>query len=257
MAGLARSTTPRRGGSIRFQLSVMGRPVVVEAEAPPERARFDQLLPALRALENAVVEAAVANIEAEGERVSCAKGCSTCCKRQLVPVTPPEALALSRLVDRLPEPRRSAVRAAFARAVETLKAAGLYEIYMAPEESDPSRDRGLARRYMALELHCPFLEDEACGIYADRPIVCRQYLVTSPPAYCEDPAAFPVKGVPIPFGLPRAFMRVMQARTGRTENAVPLVLALDYAATRRGDLGRKHDSREMIGDLFGALTTRG
>jgi hypothetical protein len=31
---------------------------------------------------------------------------------------------------------------------------------------------------------CPFLEDEACSIHADRPLSCREYLVTSPPELC-------------------------------------------------------------------------
>ena len=254
MGALGRSR-PTERPSLRFALSVMGRPVVVETEAPPERARFDELLPALRAVEDAVVDAAVKNVEAEGARVSCAEGCSTCCKRQLVPVTPPEALAIARLVDRLPEPRRSAVRAAFALALEKLKAAGLYDLYMA-RENDPVRDRSLARSYMALELHCPFLTNDACGIYTDRPLVCRHYLVTSPPELCADPTTNPIVGVPIPFGLPRALMRAMEPRTGEPEHTVPLVLALDYAATRRGELSRKHDSREMLGDLFQALAKR-
>lgn len=31
---------------------------------------------------------------------------------------------------------------------------------------------------------CPFLQDSACAIYDERPLVCREYLVTNPPAAC-------------------------------------------------------------------------
>ena len=45
-------------------------------------------------------------------------------------------------------------------------------------QRDPelTRDAALAavRRYGALALACPFLVDDACGIYAERPFVCRQ-----------------------------------------------------------------------------------
>ncbi len=48
----------------------------------------------------------------------------------------------------------------------------------------PSRS---ARRYFHLGIACPFLEDESCSIHADRPISCREYLVTSPAVNCADP----------------------------------------------------------------------
>jgi Fe-S-cluster containining protein len=34
---------------------------------------------------------------------------------------------------------------------------------------------------------CPFLEDESCSIHPDRPLVCREYLVTSPAELCAGP----------------------------------------------------------------------
>ena len=42
--------------------------------------------------------------------------------------------------------------------------------------------RILGREYFQLGIPCPFLEEESCSIYHDRPITCREYLVTSPPA---------------------------------------------------------------------------
>src|SRR5262245_43239961 len=116
--------------TIRVAFTVNGKPLQVDAKVPTGRARLDELLPALRAIDDRLIDAAVAGHEAAGERISGAKGCSACCRRQPVPVTPPEAFALARLVDALPEPRRSAVRAAFATAVERLRAADLYEAYM-------------------------------------------------------------------------------------------------------------------------------
>ena len=241
----------RKAPPLRFSLTVNGQPLEVEAEPPPERARLDELLPALQALENAVVGRSVAAVEAAGERISCARGCAACCKRQPVPVTPPEAHALARLVDRLPEPRRSAIRAAFARAVEALKAAGLYEVYVR-RDPDITREEALAvvRRYMALGLHCPFLVDDACGIYEERPIVCRQYLVTSPPENCQDPLANPIRRVPVPIALATALLETTEALTGSPQYTVPLVLALDHAARHRADLNRKHDARAAMADVL-------
>lgn len=250
-----RSKSLRAAPPVRFSLTVNGAPLEVEAEAPPERARLDELLPALRALDNAVVDRAVESVEADGERVSCARGCAACCKRQPVPVSPPEALALSRLVDRMPEPRRSAVRAAFAAAVEQVKGAGIYETYT---DRSPSltREDALAtvRRYMALGIHCPFLVDDACGIYEDRPFVCRQYLVTSPPELCENPLDNPVRQVPMPIRLATAVVETTETLNGRAQYTVPLVLALDHAARHRSELSRKHDARDALAEVVRQLS---
>ena len=241
----------RRSPPLRFSLRVNGAELEVGAEAPPPRARLDEILPPLRAIEDAVVDRSVAEVEANGERVSCARGCAACCKRQPVPVTPPEALALSRLVDRLPEPRRSAVRAAFASATERVRGAGLYETYT---DRDPTLTREVAmdttRRYMALGIHCPFLLDDACSIYEHRPLVCRQYLVTSAPELCLDPLDQPIRRVPVPIALATALLETTEALNGTPQYTVPLVLALDLAGRRRGELSRKHDAAAALGHVL-------
>jgi Fe-S-cluster containining protein len=240
--------------AIRVAFTVNGKPLHVEATLPTGRARLDELLPALRAIDDRLIDAAVARHEAAGERISCAKGCSACCRRQPVPVTPPEALALQRLVDALPEPRRSAVRAAFAAAGERLRAAGLYDVYLR-RDAHVTREEALAivRRYMALTLACPFLVDEACSIYAERPFVCRQYLVTSPPALCEQPLDNKVRPISTPAPFATAMLSTAEALSGRAQHTVPLVLALAYAEEHRGELAQTHDAQAAFGRVMDAL----
>jgi len=240
--------------SVRVTFTVNGRPVTVEARVPDRPARFDELLPALRAMDDRLIDAAVAASEAAGERVSCSKGCSACCRTQPVPVTPPEAFALARLVDALPEPRRSAVRAAFAATAERLRAADLYETYM---RRDPATTRETAltavRRYMALALACPFLVDDACSIYPDRPFVCRQYLVTSPPDLCTAPLDNPVRPVRAPAAFASALLQAAERLSGHAQYTVPLALALDYAAAHGDDLARTYEAKAGFGAVMHAL----
>jgi Fe-S-cluster containining protein len=240
--------------AIRIAFTVNGKPLQVDTQVPDRRARLDELLPALRAIDDRLIAATVARHEAAGERISCQKGCAACCKRQPVPVSPPEAFALARLVDALPEPRRSAVRAAFATAVERLRAAGLYDAYM-HRDTELTRDAVLAivRRYMALALPCPFLVDDACSIYAERPFVCRQYLVTSAPALCEQPLDNPVRPVSMPLAFATAMLSVGEELAGRPQYTVPLVLALVYAAEHREELKRTHDAKATFGKVMQAL----
>src|SRR5258707_14637586 len=104
---------------ITLKIRVQGEPVGVEADRPPERIRIDQALPFLRILDDKVIDIAVRK---NGKPISCSKGCSACCRAQPVPVTPTEAYALLRLVEALPEPRQSEVRARFADRVGRLGA---------------------------------------------------------------------------------------------------------------------------------------
>jgi Fe-S-cluster containining protein len=248
------STGANASSNIRVVFTVNGRPVPVEARVPDRAVRFDELLPALRAMDDRLIDAAVTASEEAGERVSCSKGCSACCRTQPVPITPPEAFALARLVDALPEPRRTAVRSAFARAAAQLRAADIYDIYM---QRDPATTREAAlaavRRYMNLALACPFLVDEACSIYADRPFVCRQYLVTSPPDLCAAPLDNPVRPVRAPAAFASAMLKAAATLSGRAQYTVPLVLALDYAAAKRSDLEQSYDARTGFGEVMKAL----
>ena len=240
-----------RTAHLTLAFRVHGRPVMIDARIPDRPVRLDELLPALREIDDCVIEATVAHTEAGGERVSCVKGCSACCRAQPVPVTPPEAYALARLVERLPEPRRTAVRAAFAANVDRLRAAGLYEIYM-QRDPDMTRDQaiGVARRYMTLKLACPFLFDDACSIYAERPFVCRQYLVTSPPPLCDAPLDNAVKHIPMQLAFATAMLEAGEAVTGRVQYTVPLALALDCAEAQRAEVEKPGPAKQTFEQIL-------
>lgn len=241
---------------VRVDVSVGGLPVRIETRVPDRPLRLDELLPALSAMDDRLIDAAVARLETTGKRISCAKGCSACCRTQPVPVTPPEASALARLVEALPEPRRGLVRSAFAAAVGRLRAAGLFDVYMS---RDPDLTHGaavaVARRYMTLSVTCPFLADDACSIYADRPFVCRQYLVTSPPDLCAAPLDNPVQPVRAPAAFATAMLAAGEALSGRAQYTVPLILALEYEQANRAELERTYDARaaiEQVARAFGS-----
>jgi Fe-S-cluster containining protein len=241
--------------TVRIELTVLGKPVPVEGAVPEGRIRVDELLPFLYAVDTAVIGAAVNAVEAAGKSVSCCKGCSACCRAQPVPVTPAEALALSRLVDALPEPRRTEVRSRFADRVERLKAAGLFDLFLrlAPV-ADREQARTAATAYHRLGLVCPFLDDDSCSIHPGRPFVCRQYLVTSPAELCADPLANPVEVVPIPVGPAGALLRAAEPVAGRPQLTVPLVLALEYAARHRAELERTTDAEPLLKRWLAELT---
>jgi len=156
-------------------------PITVPNAAVPAA----EIMPALQGLVNAVVEAAEA-----GQAVSCRKGCGACC-RQLVPVSRTEGERLLQLVEAMPAERRQALSARFAAAEAAIDRAGL-------KERSGRSDRELSTSYFALGVPCPFLEDESCSIHPERPLVCREYLVTSPAELCAGEQQDGVTPVAVP-----------------------------------------------------------
>jgi Fe-S-cluster containining protein len=240
----------------QIRLKLFGRPVEASAPVPPGPARLDELLPFFRRLDDAVVDAAVAHVTAEGRTVSCRRGCSACCRAQPVPILPAEAYALLRLVESLPEPRQSQVRAAFADRVARLEASGEAGIWRSQFRDVPLDEaRAAAQRYFRLGLVCPFLSDEgACGIYEHRPLVCRQYLVTSPAENCRDAFEHSIERVPFPLKPIEAGLTAADGLLGRPQVTIPLVLALEYAAAHRAELERTFEPTDVFRRWMTALT---
>jgi Fe-S-cluster containining protein len=180
------------------------------------------VLPALQGLVNAVVGAAE-----RGKEISCRKGCGACC-RQLVPISRTEGEALLALVEAMPQKRRKAVRARFADAEARITAAGLADRGTRSDRESARSDRALSVAYFALGVPCPFLEDESCSIHPDRPLVCREYLVTSPATLCAGPRQEGVTPVPVP-KLSLAARRLQD----ESETWFPLALLMAWSRTPR------------------------
>ena len=241
---------------IELVLRIDGDPLPVSAPQPPARGRLDELLPAMQAIDNAAIGHAIRKAEAAGKQVTCAKGCSACCRAQPVPVTPPEAHALLLLVEAMPAARRREVEARFADRVARLRDAGLADGFL---HRDPALDadgaRTLARDYFALGLVCPFLQDDACSIHPQRPFVCRQYLVTSDPALCADPFANPVEVIPMPLQAATAMLSAASQAMAIPQHTVPLVLALEHARTHREALRQRVDAEPVFRHWLQALAS--
>ncbi|WP_374606105.1 YkgJ family cysteine cluster protein [Thermomonas sp.] len=241
---------------IELVLRIDGDPLPVSAPQPPARGRLDELLPAMQAIDNAAIGHAIRKAEAAGKQVTCAKGCSACCRAQPVPVTPPEAHALLLLVEAMPTPRRREVEARFADRVARLRDAGLADGFL---HRDPALDadgaRTLARDYFALGLVCPFLQDDACSIHPQRPFVCRQYLVTSDPALCADPFANPVEVVPMPVQAATAMLSAASQAMATPQHTVPLTLALEHARAHREALRQRVDAEPVFRHWLRALAS--
>lgn len=239
-------------GKVPLQFRILDEVVRVEVDPAPEQMRLDEILPVLRAVDDGFNAVAVRH---NGKPVTCAKGCSACCRIQPVPVTPVEAYALLLLVECLPEPRRAEVRARFAERAARLEAAGLAEGFLEGRRpADEAEGKAQAREYLNLGLVCPFLADDCCSIYEARPFACREYFVTTPKELCTDPLSLPVTTVPVILDAAQADLATSAEFMGRSSYTIPLTLALVYAQAHREELQSVYKGNEVftrsIANLF-------
>lgn len=236
------------------ELAVAGRRLRIELNVPTSRVETRRLLPLFQAVADRVVGVACEGVEAAGEKVSCTKGCGACC-RQLVPISVTEAHQLRELVDALPEPRRSRLLARFAAARLRLERAGLLDTLSHPQQVTDAQSQALGMAYFELGVACPFLEDESCSIHPDRPVACREYLVTSPAEHCAHPTADTVCGVRMPAKVSRVIRQIERPEGDETMRWVPLILAPEWSNAQPGRAASRPGT-EIVRAFFEGLTKR-
>ena len=215
-----------------LRLSVGGLRIAHPITVPNAPVPAAEIVPALQGLVNEVVAAAEAGLANSKGAISCRKGCGACC-RQLVPVSRTEGERLLAVIEKMPAARRDVLRQRFAAAAAKIEAAGL-------ARQEGRADRELSVAYFALGVPCPFLEDESCSIHPERPLVCREYLVTSPAELCAGPRQEGVTPVAVP-------KLSVAARKLQDEDDQWFPLAMLMAWGRRRPHGAKAGGKKRTG----------
>jgi Fe-S-cluster containining protein len=246
------------GARIRIALQTPDWSVESSLPVPAEPAPIEVWLPFLHSLADEAAGLAGQAAGRAGKRVSCRKGCAACC-RQLIAISLVEAHALARLVAETPEPRQSEIRARFAQAAQRLA-----EISVGGRDAsaDPGREevplietdqQRLSAAWFALRIACPFLDDEACSIHPSRPLVCREYLVTSPPEACSRLFEVPVERIETSVNLAPSLARATARIAGVPVMTIPLVMALQWADKIDAALSGERDALAMLEILLGEI----
>lgn len=241
-------SSPPRMAVASFRLTGDGLDLQARLPVPTGPARVSDLLPAARALSDQIVRETVKSVEASGATVSCRAGCASCC-RGLVAISEVEARRLRDLVEAEPEPRRSERRARFDVVRGRLAEAGLLSKLREPARWTPADYNTLVNACFALALVCPFLEDESCSIYEERPIACREYLVTSPAERCAAPTPETIESVKLATKVWNALARAGTEPGRRFVRWVPLIVAPEWAAAHP-DGSAKKPAPELLKSVF-------
>ncbi|WP_425616714.1 YkgJ family cysteine cluster protein [Anatilimnocola sp. NA78] len=234
-----------------ISLRIGGHQLKTKVTVPTGEVGLKTLLPVMQQLSSTIVQIGEQNVESAGLTISCQKGCGACC-RQLVPIAPVETHGLRDLVDSMPEPRKTEILRRFAEAKEKMTAAGMWG-KLDERATWPHADvLQVGLDYFRLGVACPFLEEESCSIHLDRPMACREYLVTSPAVNCSNPTPEGVEWVPIPAKVWTEVARMEEQGEASTYVPwVPLIQALDYADTH--EEGPQKPGTEWVREVFGRL----
>ncbi len=207
------------------------------------------ILPVMRGLGEEVQKLELTRAREAGQTLSCHKGCAACC-RMLVPISAPEAFALANMMDRLAPPERERLLSKLDLAQQRLAQAGvLQQLSALAESSDPVSDEAiepLNRAYYALRMPCPFLDNEICSIYDDRPAACRELAVTSPATDCQDMTRQTIRPVPVAVRISTALSLLWADLTATTPRLIPLPLAIDWAKRHHAEQAGRWAGTELF-----------
>ncbi|MGH9946336.1 MAG: YkgJ family cysteine cluster protein [Pyrinomonadaceae bacterium] len=241
----------------RVGLTIGGYPLDLQMTVPAKPVKPHRMLPIFHQMTNSFADVGVQAEESEGRSISCKAGCGACC-RQPVPIAEIEAYQIAELVEAMPEERQAKVKKRFSDAMDHFRTNGWFTKFK------KEYDRGSAKTsheemkkamsvvtdYFFEGIPCPFLEDESCSIHKDRPIACREYLVTSPASNCAKPSAEGVKVVALPIRPSKSVLKIASTGISKTEGMLLLIMSLELAEKYPERFPEK-TGEQWMADFFG------
>lgn len=237
----------------QIKLSIGGIPLEMQMTVPAKPVKPQRMLPIFQQMANSFVEMGISSVENSGARISCEKGCSACCS-QPIPLAEIEAYKIAELVENLAEPQRTEIKRRFDEACRRFYEIGWFEkldncVYLSKEEREK-----VILEYFSENVACPFLEDKACSIYEERPLACREYLVTSPAQNCSAPSGKTVHLIELPIKASETLRKIGDSKNlNAIVNFLPLILALKWTQLHADEFPEKTGERWMA-DFFQKLT---
>lgn len=235
----------------KMEVSLFGAPVEMEMTIPSKPVKATRMLPIFQMVTSSFVELGVSDVESQGEKVSCKAGCGACC-RQPVPLAEIEAFQIAELVENMPEPRRSRIKQRFAEGVKRFRDNKWFERMERYPDLNPQERLDLVMEYFYENVPCPFLEDESCSIHPNRPLSCREYLVTSPAENCARPTADSIRQIKFKLKPSITLLEIVPSKNLEKSFFVPMIQALEHAEKYQ-DNGDEKTGEAWMKEFFGNL----
>ena len=219
-------------------------------------ARLSELVPICRKMADMIVEKVIRHRQKTASQTVCKKGCSHCC-HYMIPLSSAEAFRLNEEIQALPRDRkRKAIRSMLIAARKVLK-------YQVPklaavghsEELQTPNLRVISDWFNSLQLPCPFLTANACRIYTNRPIACREHLATGNPAGCKTTSNKIASVVEMPISIAEVLNEVSNRLEGTESESVILPVTIVWQDENTDRAEKTYPAKILIGTLRDCLRT--
>lgn len=235
----------------RFEIAIntpAGR-LSTAVDVPTAFVPVTAIVPLMRRLGEEAQGLEETRLSGEGATRSCTKGCASCC-HMLVPISAPEAYALMNFIRSWPREKQEQLATRLAQAKSLLLSHGLWHRLLdLGESSEPPDDDTLEpinREFYALRMACPFLEEEVCSIYEERPSACRELLVTSPAERCQNIMMNEITPIPAPVRISPVLGLLWSELTDSPPRLIPLPIVSDWVERHRRDNERTWQGAHLL-----------
>jgi Fe-S-cluster containining protein len=244
--------------SIPFELELFGTPLELIAVCTDKNITLKDLAHPARQLCDIVCRLALEHQRLCGQPVRCASGCAACCKYAAA-ISLAEAFAINDRINNLFLPFRAPLLKTMTMAARKILGnpppqAGASTEFKDPGESQSSnRLLNISQWYSGMDLTCPWIENKTCSMYADRPLVCREFMVTSAPACCSPTSLKTKTIVDLPIRTAEVLTEICSMLTGTRPQTMFLPLVGAWCE-EFADLGHKSfDAAETMTLLIDTL----
>lgn len=166
---------------IESTIDISGKTLPLRIRVTDEPAKLADIVPLAQVIGDKICSTLMDNLAANGQPVQCRKGCCACCS-YLVALSLPEVYYLQQTFSTIPAECRVPIIydcIDSAKKILDVNALKKYNIETGNDMSD------ISKWYSQLNLKCPFLSVGSCGIYAQRPLACREHMAITPPELCK------------------------------------------------------------------------
>lgn len=245
-----------------LKLNIGGEHYELNLTIPAVPVKPQRMLPVFQKLTNEIVARGIQRSNEAGKAISCKAACGACCRQPLL-ISEAEAFNLSELVESMPAERRQIIKQRFREGREHFEKLDWFNRFDSMSElakKGPSKELGrefvaLLTEYIQQRVACPFLEEESCSIYEDRPLICREYLVTSPAENCANPRPDNTEKLPLSGNGSKAFASLVKTANSEKPSSLLLIRLLEFAETHTDKFEEKIGPA-WADDFFRLLTNR-
>lgn len=222
--------------TIGMKLDIFNEKINIQINIEKDRARLADIVPLALSISTKINDLVIKNIQNNGQQIPCKKGCSACCKRCLVPLSVPEAFKLKDEVERAPTNLQNSInRNCIIASQHLLKQKSTKNFIGHLSDSNPEnqvRLNNISDWYTSLNLACPFLHQDICTIYEQRPLSCREHFIIGSAGGCQNKDSS-AKVVDMPVRMSNVLVQLASELEGTQEQAVILPLALLWCEDNR------------------------